>query len=617
MSPNAHPIDQLLLAAAIRTLAGTGLYDVGVRLFNGGAVTDVRDIGNAVTATVADRPAGTDARPAKGAATKGTPANRTFAVELSASSQRLAHTCGCPAGTAGLFCAHCVALALAWVERGNRNGIANGEPTDAATMDNVVAMLRLADTETLIGIIVSQAGQHPGMLASLLSNAASMTLQEPGGTQRYTMEAARADIQDTLVAPRAMTLSETSALAEHLLRIASTLHGALGSDMPINDLLDTIEFALKRADSILGSTTGDEMFEAMFVLVDVYRKTLLQPAIAPKERASRLFRLLAKGTMETASAMAGSYVQGLDDAAIAQLTTRLRKLWSTLPPAMMDDEGDFDNENVAQVAAVMRAIAEETDDVDLLVEVLRKDRSSPYAFRFIADAYRRAGRHNEALEWAETGLKQFPTGRGAVIVEFLKSEYHRRGMRERELAMLLLEFGHYPTVSGFDTLRAMAHDLRTWETVRPQALEAAREHVRMVAGTAADDEADGAPGRDATLVVALLLYDRDVEAAWNEAIMSGCDDATWMRLAALRGETHPEDARAVYEAQIDRLAELASAEAYRDIVDTLRLLQPLMLEEMPEFNAYVDGLRETYKRRRTFISMLEGAFPPSHTHDAR
>jgi uncharacterized Zn finger protein len=41
-----------------------------------------------------------------------------YAVSLWVKGEGLGYVCSCPAGAEGDFCKHCVAVAIAWVERG-------------------------------------------------------------------------------------------------------------------------------------------------------------------------------------------------------------------------------------------------------------------------------------------------------------------------------------------------------------------------------------------------------------------------------------------------------------------------------------------------------------------
>ena len=61
-----------------------------------------------------------------------------------------------------------------------------------------------------------------------------------------------------------------------------------------------------------------------------------------------------------------------------------------------------------RLSRIMEDLARAEGDIDALVAVLARDRSSPYRYLLIAEALLAAGRAGEATEWAERGLAAFP-----------------------------------------------------------------------------------------------------------------------------------------------------------------------------------------------------------------
>ena len=83
-----------------------------------------------------------------------------------------------------------------------------------------------------------------------------------------------------------------------------------------------------------------------------------------------------------------------------------------------------------RVAALMEALARHAGDVDALVGVQSRDLSYPYHFLKIAEILTGAGRHAEALAWAERGQKAFPAKPDSRLVDFLADAYHRANRDE-------------------------------------------------------------------------------------------------------------------------------------------------------------------------------------------
>jgi hypothetical protein len=67
----------------------------------------------------------------------------------------------------------------------------------------------------------------------------------------------------------------------------------------------------------------------------------------------------------------------------------------------------------------MESLARAEGDVDALVAVLARDRSSLHRFQEIAETLLAAGRTGEATEWAEHGLAAFDDRADPQLVDFL------------------------------------------------------------------------------------------------------------------------------------------------------------------------------------------------------
>src|SRR5271163_1101617 len=86
--------------AVIRRLAGAQSYQRGVDYFSQGHVKSLDERGGSVHAVVRG--------------------NQDYIVTLVADEGVLDYSCDCLAATDGVFCKHCVAVALAWLNRAVR-----------------------------------------------------------------------------------------------------------------------------------------------------------------------------------------------------------------------------------------------------------------------------------------------------------------------------------------------------------------------------------------------------------------------------------------------------------------------------------------------------------------
>lgn len=100
--PDLTPLSEALTDAALRSLADGKSHDRGRRCFEQGMVEHLPEFDGKLTARVRG--------------------GELYRVKLWAEAG-LAHECTCPVGADGLFCKHCVAAGLEWLERR-----ADGEP---------------------------------------------------------------------------------------------------------------------------------------------------------------------------------------------------------------------------------------------------------------------------------------------------------------------------------------------------------------------------------------------------------------------------------------------------------------------------------------------------------
>ena len=111
---------------------------------------------------------------------------------------------------------------------------------------------------------------------------------------------------------------------------------------------------------------------------------------------------------------------------------------------------------------------------------------------------------------------------------------------------------------------------------------------------------------DNSVLVEIFLWERNAEAAWQEAQAGGCSDSLWMRLGGLREKEHPADAMAIYQRQIDPIVNRKKNDAYRDAAKLIGKISKLMgrLDREAEFPQYLDSVRKAHKPKRNFMAML-------------
>ena len=122
----------------MRRIAGARSFERGEDYFASGQVRALAEHEEAITAKVLG--------------------TREYRVKLWVEDGDLEFSCTCPVGTDGAFCKHCVAVGLAWLERGRKGGTTpKKRAKPSVTMDDVRTYLTAQGKEALVDLLMEQA----------------------------------------------------------------------------------------------------------------------------------------------------------------------------------------------------------------------------------------------------------------------------------------------------------------------------------------------------------------------------------------------------------------------------------------------------------------------------
>lgn len=257
----------------------------------------------------------------------------------------------------------------------------------------------------------------------------------------------------------------------------------------------------------------------------------------------------------------------------------------------------------------METLAEQSGDVETLVEVKSRDLSSAYKFLKIAEVYKKAGKNDKAFEWAEHGVKAFPEKTDSRLREFLAKEYQRLKRHGEAINLIWAEFSNHSDLENYQLLKKYCDRAKNWSEWRDKALALIRERIQK----AKDDHKKGKHYwwglADNSVPVSIFLWEKDIDKAWHEAVNGGCSETLWLKLAKKRESDHPEDALKVYKMMIDSTLARKNKDAYKEAVNFLKKIKGLMhtLGKQDEFPAYLESVRKSHKPKRNFIKLLNVA----------
>ncbi len=490
------------------------------------------------------------------AAVRGT---RRYRVELwEEEKSELGYSCTCPfCQDEGAFCKHCVAVGLAMLaqaggvlqssERGNVGSQGKNLPEQELTVKQIREFLGRQERSTLVSLLVKQAERDDRFKAQLAMRAGNedrhvhiptfrkaidRAVNWGGYVDYHSMYDYVQGIEDVMNSLRDLLAGDHSAevleLSEHFLRSVEVhMDSVDDSDGYMRDIISDLE--------------------------DMHHGACLKLRPDPEQLARKLFTWGLQSDWEVFYNASESYADVLGDRGLSAFRALAEDRWGrmrTLKPG--EEDLEYKKERF-RITNIMEKLAEQSGDVEKLVAVKSKNLATAYAYLEIAELYRKSRKDSKALKWAEEGIRAFPEETDSRLREFLAEEYHRRGRHEDAMRLIWAEFLDH---SGFEEYRGLkshavkAGGSKSWKVWREKALEFLRRGDR-----AKEQEAKRKRIRwfapDRSTLVEIFLWENDTDQAWLEAQEGGCHESLWLKLAAAREDSHPEDAISVYKTFVD------------------------------------------------------------------
>ncbi|MGH9340604.1 MAG: SWIM zinc finger family protein [Acidobacteriota bacterium] len=573
----------LLDRRALRRMAGGRSFERGEDYFAGGRVGSLTEHGGTIIAKV------------RGA--------RPYQVKLWSADGEVQYSCTCPVGRDDAFCKHCVAVALAWLDQGqpaHAPGKKAAKP--AVTMDDVRAYLAGREKSALVDMLMDQA------------------MDDDRLRRRLFMEAARTSPRGFNVATFRRAIDEAVDSGGFV-----DYHSAYGYASGIEEAIDSIEDLLKEghASEVIG--LAEHALEAVekamgFVddsdghmggilerLQEIHLKACKKAKPDSEELAKSLFSWELRTDWGIFFGAAETYAGVLGEKGLTVYRKLAEAEWAKVPSLgpRQDDAQKYGKRR--RITHIMEKLAFQSGNVEAIVAVKKRDLSSAYDYLRIAETYKKARKHDLALEWAERGLRAFPERTDSRLREFLADEYHRLSRHDDAMDVVWAQFVESPALEPYRNLKRHADKSHQWKAWRPRALDFLRQSVAKAKRETQGDRRAWSRRSEHTELVRVFLWEKDVEAAWREANEGGCSNDLWMELAAKRERDHPEDALPVYQRQIEPTLNRKNNEAYREAVGLLKTVQRLMtrLDRKSDFARYLESVRATHKPKRNFMKLLD------------
>ncbi|WP_188316391.1 SWIM zinc finger family protein [Solihabitans fulvus] len=558
---------------SVRELTDSRSFERGRAYFDAGQVRRFTIDGRSVTATV-----------------DGT---SVYRVRLDITANGLKGRCSCPYGQEGVFCKHCVATALAWLDAGGEVGEPRAQPV---TDDRLREFLLGQDRTWLVDELLA-AARADSVLRARLDVAAGAD--------------ARTAYDDRALRERLERAIEIADFVEYGAAY-SYFHGVDEALDEVAGLVDAgfvdvaaklAEYALELLEGAAGQVDDSDggLREAIGRAEEIHLDACAAGDPGPVALAELLVgRALASDYEVFLNAMP-DYAPILGPAGMTRYRELVERAWRDLPPKQPHD---YSSRRFV-VTYLMERLAESTGGADALIEVLAHDVASGYDVLRIAERLCADGRDDEALAWLERGLAEFPP---EERLRSLAADCHRRAGRLVEAGELLwANFAVGPSLDGYIALHnAIGEGFPSW---RERAIELLRAQP---AASARFTPTPYMRPAGHSMLVEVLLWEGDTDAAWQAGVDGGCRDDLWLRLARDRANTHPDDATPILLAAADQAIGHKNRDAYRTAARLLAEAGRLFAqcERADDFQSHLAALRTTHRAKRALREELDRANLP-------
>lgn len=508
-----------------------------------------------------------------------------YRVELTLSDDgELTWTCSCPVGVDGGFCKHRVAVAL--VVRGEQAD----ESVDEEAAVDVVAYLRSLDHERLVELVCELAANDELLDARLRLDA----VRTATGITSPPLRAFRDAIDTAFVTGDYVDYRNAYDYSQNIDRVLDSLQALLDDGHP-EAVIELCEHALVRLEDAVGYVDDSDGWLGSVAdrIGDLHLASCTQARPDPVALAERIFAAeLNAETFDVFHGAAVTYAEVLGADGLAAYRRLAEDTWARQPQLGPGDDRHAWRNNRFRITGIMETLASMTGDVDAEVAVLARDLSSAWQYVRIVEAYRRADRRPDALDWAEQGLAAFGSS-DSRLVEVLADEYYAAGRGDDAVRLVWEAFDERPTLVAYERLRRHARQANAWDDWHVAALDRLRP--------------DPTERGCASELVRVLLDEGDTDAAWAEANRAGVNARLWLELAAAREVDHPADAIPVYQDDVEVTIAAKNNNAYRAAVQQLDHIATLMAAAgQPEaFTPYVAEVRARHKPKWNLMKLLD------------
>ena len=498
--------------------------------------------------------------------------------------------CNCPMGVQGDCCKHCVAVGLAWLDRDKQ--------LDSGSEDERIrSWLESREKKELISLIM-EASESDNVFfkrLSLMASASSLDLSALKQSISSTIETDYVDYYE--MNNYVAELSDVTDLLESLLGDGHAVEVQVLSLHAVDCMAEAFE---KMDDSDGAAASEMECWQEIHF--HACQAAPPETDELREELATVLFERELNAEWDEFYGCIETYADLLGEAGVAEFKSLVEQAWQKLPVLMPGNKEKYRSDRF-RITSMMESLAKLSDDVDCLVAIKARDLSLPYSFLQIAEVLAKAGRFDEALEWAEKGVVAFESRPDSRLEEFLAELYTQRKAFGKAIAIIWKTFERQPSVHSWETLKLFSNKTDVWKNKwRQQALD----HIRY---QISEDKKSGVTlwyKPDHSLLVQIFLHENKIESAWLEANEGDCNAELWKRLGEKLGEDEPLQATFCWQRLVEPVINRKNNPSYTEAVQMMLVIGKWMkqADKAHAFDHWIQGIRMRHRPKRNLMKLM-------------
>lgn len=382
---------------------------------------------------------------------------------------------------------------------------------------------------------------------------------------------------------------------------------------------DPALIALIEAVIDLVERSVEQFHESSGLLDDAIRalhQTHLDACVAlqtpPEELGRALFRRQLEDRWGFLAEISDAYFELMGEAGQAAYWQATFKAWEVLPVLEAGDRSASISSRRHTIEAIVEGKLAEAGDLDVLIRAKARNLSRSNRHLELAKLCREHGRLDDAIRWAEEGFKAFPINEAYPLEDLLIDLHRERGDGDQVETVAWQRFERRAGCKAFFDLLEVGKAISRESALRERALTLLWSRVEKEEAKSAQHRASRPSpmfGFERDHLVGIHLQEGDVEEMWAVFCGGPVSVKLWQQVAGIRGQTHPDDAVALYRRLLPHVVEAEGPGARYDrafeIVAAIRQLR-LKGGQAKRFENELVEIRAEWKRKRNFMKRLDG-----------